>query len=187
VIKDLQAERFLPLRMINDLLEPAPSDKVRADRDAAQRRTLGTLAPVVERASRAKRRKRSEVMKTFGLSKAELDSLEHKGVLELRGDGETAGYAGADLALLEILAEVQRAGLGALFPASVAEPYMDAVRKLVEFEIDIFRHRVLLGGVPPNLEELTERAVELGGKLIIGLRAKILPNVLKLLGQQPSA
>src|SRR5690242_15562614 len=33
VIKELQAERFLPLRLIGELLEPAPSDKIRADRD----------------------------------------------------------------------------------------------------------------------------------------------------------
>src|SRR5687767_14446636 len=31
VIKDLQAERFLPLRVIGELLEAAPSDKIRSD------------------------------------------------------------------------------------------------------------------------------------------------------------
>src|SRR5829696_415804 len=46
VIKELQAERFLPLRVIGELLEPAPSDRIRADRDAAQR-TLSALAPIV--------------------------------------------------------------------------------------------------------------------------------------------
>lgn len=40
VIKELQAERFLPLRVIADLLEPAPSDRIKPDRDAAQRRAL---------------------------------------------------------------------------------------------------------------------------------------------------
>src|SRR5436189_5240958 len=39
IIKELQAERFLPLRVIGELLEPAPSDKIRADRDAQQRKT----------------------------------------------------------------------------------------------------------------------------------------------------
>src|SRR5204863_4696876 len=79
VIKELQAERFLPLRVIGELLEPAPSDKIRADRDAAQRRALTQLAPVVEERLGNQRRKRSEVMKTFGVSKAELDSLEQAG------------------------------------------------------------------------------------------------------------
>jgi DNA-binding transcriptional MerR regulator len=178
VIKELQAERFLPLRVIGELLEPAPSDQLRADRDAQQRRALSSIAPVLEERSHAQRRKRSEVMKTFGLSKADLESLEKAGVLELRGEGETAGYGGIDLVLLEILADVRGAGLGELFPASVAEPYMTAVRTLVELEIDIFRHRVLASGIPPNLGELAQQAIDLGGRLILGLRAKILPGIL---------
>jgi len=56
------------------------------------------------------------------------------GVLELRGEGETAGYSGVDLELLEVLADVRRLGLGDVFPVSVAVPYMAAVRKLVELE-----------------------------------------------------
>src|SRR5687768_3419806 len=94
VIKELQAERFLPLRVIGELLEDAPSDKIRPDRDAAQRRVLTALAPAVEdkTSERAgvQRRKRSEVIKTFGVSRADLDSLEKAGVLELRGEGDTA-------------------------------------------------------------------------------------------------
>lgn len=180
-IKDLQAERFLPLRLINQLLEPSPSARIRPDREAEQRSALRSLAPVVERAG-TQRRKRAEVIKTFGFTKAELDSLESAGVLDLIGEGETAGYSGVDLALLDLLADVRRAGLGELFPASVAEPYLAAVRTLVEFEIDLFRHRVLAGGVPPDLTRVTEHAVELGGRLVVNLRAKLLPRILKMLG-----
>lgn len=184
VIKELQAERFLPLRVIAELLEAAPSDKIRSDRDAAQRRALSSIAPAVQPDDRGvtQRRKRSEVMKTFGLTRVELDGLEKAGVLELRGEGETAGYSGIDLQLLEILSDVRRAGLGDLFPASVAEPYMAAVKKLVELEVDIFRHRVLANGVPPNLATIAQTAVDLGGRLITGLRAKILPGILERLG-----
>ena len=179
VIKELQAERFLPLRVIGELLEPAPSDRIRADRDAAQRRSLGALAPVIgdERAS-TQRRKRSEVMKTFGLSAAELDSLEKAGILELRGSGETAGYGGIDIKLLDILAEVRRLGLGDVFPVSTAEPYFIAVKKLVELEIDLFRHRALEAKLPAPLPEVAKQAVALGERLIVNLRAKILPGLL---------
>src|SRR5262245_61171712 len=107
VIKELQAERFLPLRVIGELLEEAPSDRIRADRDAAQRKQLTQLAPAIEPDNR-QRRKRTEVMKTFGISKAELEGLERTGVLELRGEGDTAGYAGIDLQLLEILGDLRR-------------------------------------------------------------------------------
>jgi DNA-binding transcriptional MerR regulator len=182
VIKELQAERFLPLRVIGELLEPAPSDKIRADRDAAQRKALTQLAPVVEEKLGNQRRKRSEVMKTFGVTKAELDSLEKAGVLELRGEGETAGYSGGDLKLLDILADVRRLGLGDVFPISVAEPYMAAVRKLVEFEIDVFRHRALSVQLPASLPDVAKQAVDLGERLIVGLRAKLLPGMLERLG-----
>jgi len=180
VIKDLQAERFLPLRVIGELLEPPPSDRIRADRERAQRRALTALAPAIEVRPSSARRKRSEVMKTFGLTRAELATLEKAGVLELVGDGETAGYAGIDLRLLDILAEVRRLGLGDVFPASVAEPYLAAVRKLAELEIDIFRHRVLsAGALPMSVPEIARHAVELGERLVVSLRAKVLPAMLE--------
>jgi DNA-binding transcriptional MerR regulator len=187
VIKQLQAERFLPLKMINDLLEPAPSDKIRADRDTAQRRALMQIAPTLgARGDSKQRRKRTEVMKTFGVTRAELDGLEKSGVLDLRGEGETAGYGGIDLKLLDILADVRRLGLGDVFPISVAEPYMAAVKKLVELEIDVFRHRVLASGTPSNVVEIARQAVELGERLIVGLRAKLLPGVLEQLSRAPA-
>jgi DNA-binding transcriptional MerR regulator len=181
VIKQLQAERFLPLKMINDLLEPAPSDKIRADRDTAQRRALMQIAPSLGTPEMIgkQRRKRTEVMRTFGVTRAELESLEKAGVLDLRGEGETAGYGGIDLKLLDILADVRRLGLADVFPISVAEPYMKAVKSLVALEIDVFRHRVLTSGTPDNVVEIARQAVELGERLIVGLRAKLLPGMLQ--------
>ncbi|MEO8699245.1 MAG: MerR family transcriptional regulator [Kofleriaceae bacterium] len=183
VIKALQAERFLPLRVIGDLLEPAPSERIKRDRDVAQRKALGAIAPALEPRSSNHRRKRTEVMKTFGVSRGELERLEQAGVLELRGEGATAGYSGIDLQLLDILAEVRRLGLGDAFPIAVAEPYMAAVRTLVELEIDVFRHRVLSEGQPADLSEIARHAVELGARLIIGLRAKLLPGMLEKLAR----
>jgi DNA-binding transcriptional MerR regulator len=178
IIKELQAERFLPLRVIGELLEAAPSDRIRADRDVQQRKALGALAPVIDERAGTQRRKRSEVIKTFGVTKAELDSLEKHGILDLKGEGETAGYSGVDLKLLEILADVRRLGLGEIFPVSVAEPYMAAVKKLVQVEIDMFRHRALSAKLPAPLPEVAKQAVDLGERLVVNLRAKILPEML---------
>ncbi len=179
VIKELQAERFLPLRVIGELLEDAPSDKIKPDREAAHRRVLTALAPALEdkatERAGVQRRKRSEVIKTFGLSRAELDHLEKAGVLELRGEGDTAGYSGIDLRLLDILADVRRLGLGELFPISVAEPYLAAVKKLVEFEIDVFRHRALDHELAMPLADVAKAAVELGERLVTTLRLKLVP------------
>lgn len=188
VIKQLQAERFLPLKLIGDLLEPAPSDKIRADRDTAQRRALMQLAPQVGVPETGKlRRKRSEVMKTFGISRAELDSLEQAGVLTLKGEGDTAGYGGTDLRLLDILAETRRLGLGELFPVETAEIYMNAVRELVKLEIDVFRHRALAVGTPSNVVEIARQAIDLAERLIVGLRKKLLPGLLAELSRVPAS
>lgn len=175
VIKALQADRFLPLRVIAELLESAPSDQIRSDRDAAPRRVLTSIG--------VQRRKRTEVMKTFGVSRAELDSLEKCGVLELRGQGDTAGYSGIDVELLEILADVHRAGMTALFPISIAEPYLTAVKQLVELELEIFRHRALTTELPMPLDDVARAVGELGERLIVKLRAKLLPEMLARLAE----
>src|SRR5260221_527344 len=107
---------------------------------------MPAMARAKSRASRKKRSRDAELVKM-----SELASLEKVGVLELRGGGDTAGYSGIDLKLLDILAEVRRLGLGDVFPVSIAEPYMVAVKKLVELEIDIFRHRALNAQLPSTL------------------------------------
>lgn len=177
VIKELQAERFLPLRVIAGLLEPPPSDKLRLDRATAPAKLLTERAPV------AQRRKRSEVIKTLGVTRAELEALESAGVLELRGDGETAGYGGIDLELLDILADVRRLGLGDLLPISVAAPYLAAVKKLVEFELDVFRERARSPQLAVPFPEAARAVVELGQRLVVGLRAKLLPGLLERLAR----
>ena len=55
MIKSLQAERFLPLRVIGELLEPAPSASLRSDK-VNQKKALIALAPIVsERAATTER------------------------------------------------------------------------------------------------------------------------------------
>lgn len=200
-IKELQATRFLPLKVISDLLEPSPSARIRAERDSAHRRLLTALGPSIRAridqrlAGRAasgrarpagglgqQRRKRSEVMRTLGVSRAELDQLERAGILELRGAGATAGYSGADLLILDVIAGVRQRGLSAVFPLSLAEPYRAAVQRLVELELDLFRHRVTAGvPLPGPLHEVAQHAMELSEQLILGLRAKLLPRLLEQL------
>jgi hypothetical protein len=177
VIKSLQAERFLPLRVIGELLEPAPSAALRTDK-AAQKRTLVALAPIVGESSE-KRRKRTDVIRTHGIPRSELDRLEKAGILELRGDGDTAGYSGPDLALLDVLSEVRRLGLGAVFPASIAETYRAAVEKLATMEIEVFRqHALAAGELPLPLPEVVRHAKRFGERLVVALRAKLLPALL---------
>ena len=69
-------------------------------------------------------------------------------MLELRGEGATAGYSGADLRLVELYGEVRRRGLADVFPAALAAPYLAAVKQLVAFGNEVCRKRALGGRFP---------------------------------------
>jgi DNA-binding transcriptional MerR regulator len=175
-IKQLQNERFLPLRLIGELLEPAPSARLKTDPES-QRKTLTALAPTVA-VSRETRRKRSRVIETGSLTAKELTQLERAGVLELEGKGAMAGYAGSDLVVLDVIGDVRRAGYGAVFPLTLVMTYMNAVKKLVELELELFREHALSQPLPVALTHVARDAMQFGERLITGLRAKVLPALL---------
>lgn len=178
-IKALQAEQFLPLRVIGELLEPSPSAERRSDL-ASQRKALTALAPAVTRTT-VTRRKRTDVLKTERVSRAELDQLEKDGVIDHSGEGETAGFGGADLAIVELIGDLRRNGYGEVFPLEIAQEYLAAVRRLIEVEIDIFRRHALGRPLPVSLPDAARHAVGFGERLVVALRAKALPKVLALL------
>jgi DNA-binding transcriptional MerR regulator len=188
VIKELQAERFLPLRVIVDLLEPSPSAKLRPDLDRAERKRLGELAPAVRgglEAARAGEQTRDEVLATMPVSAAELEWLAK---IDLVTPDDVAGvptYRGIHLELLGILADIRRNQLGDVFPLSLVEPYAAAVRGLIRLEIDLFRRRVMDAGMPlpKPMPEVANFMVSIGQRLIVGLRAKLLPPELEALAQ----
>ena len=184
LIKELQSERFLPLRVIGELLEPSPSAHLRPDRERGGRRQLGALAPVVRGGfAGGAGRTRDDVLASMPIVAAELDWLASIKLVTTDDSGPEPVYRGIDLELLELLADVRRAGLGDIFPLSIVEPYVAAVRALVRLEIDLFRRRVLDSGLPlPRpIPALATEAVEIGQRLLVGLRAKILPPELEAL------
>lgn len=182
-IKELQASQFLPLRVIADLMEPAPSAKLRSDA-ASQRRALTALVPAVTADRGVQRRRRSDILKT-DLTRKELDQLERARVIELRGTGDTAGYSGADLDIVELVAEIYRHGYRDVFPISVAARYLAEIKKLVAFEIDLFREHALSAPLPAPLPDVARQAMQFGERLAIALRAKLLPALLGTIATQP--
>lgn len=197
VIKELQQERFLPLKLIADLLEPAPSSQIRADLDELQRRQLGALAPAVRagsaegrkrRGDAQRRRTRADVLANLAISAEDLAMLEQLGLLNpaafRSGD---AVYTGHDLDLLEVIGETRQRGLGDLFPMEILGPYTDAIRALARFEIDMFRRRVLAGARLPAipLDEVARLATSLGERLVVAMRAKLVLEELAAVGQRP--
>ena len=176
-IKALQAERFLPLRVIAELLEPAPSAKLRSDR-ASQRQAMTALVPALSNDASERRRKLADVIDTEGVTRRELDELGRLGVIEHRGSGETRGYSGADLAIIEVVGEARRLGLGEVFPISLGEPYLRAVERLLAVEIELFQRHALTAALPAPLPDVARHAVALGGRLVLALRAKLIPALL---------
>ncbi len=185
VIKELQSERFLPLKLIGELLEPPPSASIRKDLDDVQRRQLGALAPAIEagaadgrkrRGDRGAKLMRAQVLETLQITEADLAVLHDLGL----ATGDT--YDGAALELLEVIDETRRAGLGDLFPMEILGPYAEALRTLVRFELDLFRRRVLAGAKLPAmpLDQLTREATALGERLVTAMRARL---VMQELGQ----
>ncbi len=183
-IKTLQAEQFLPLRVIGELLEPAPSASLRADA-RSQRRTLRALVPAVTPDHTVERRRRTDVIRTSGVSRGELTKLEHAGVLELLGEGATAGYAGPDLDTIDLLAEIRRLGYGEVFPITIGAVYLEAVGRLLAVEIEMFRQHALHASLPAPLPDVARQAVRFGERLVVALRSKLLPAVLERLAAPP--
>ena len=181
VIKELQSDRFLPLKLIGEVLEPPPSSAIRADLDELQRRQLGALAPAIRAGSQdgrrrrgeaGRRRTRAQVLAELEISAADLALLEEVGVIT----PGAAAFAGSELDLLEVIDETRRKGLGDLFPMAIVGPYAERLRALVRFELELFRRRVLEGAkLPPGmpLDEVAREATALGERLVVAMRARL--------------
>ncbi|MCG8423026.1 MAG: MerR family transcriptional regulator [Proteobacteria bacterium] len=191
IIKELQQTRFLPLKVIAELLEPAPSSSIRADLDEIQRRQLGMLTPAVEAGTEQARvlrtgrtqaqLSREAVLSSLRVTDEELDLLENCGLAQASRDDRGASiYSGPDLELLEIIDETRRTGMGELFTLDIIEPYTRAIQDLVRFEIDLFRRRALAGAKLPDmsLDEIARLATVLGGRLVAVMRDKLVVHEL---------
>jgi DNA-binding transcriptional MerR regulator len=199
-IKELQQQRFLPLKIISELLEPPPSGRIRADLDREQKKRMAELTPAVaagtaearsRRTGASRARTRREVLAELQINVEDLELLGRLGLVTASGrvDGDPV-FGGVDLDLLELLDEVRRKGLGELFPMSILEPYAAAIRTLVRVEIELFRRQVLSGARLPssNLDEVAREATALGERMIVALRAKlVVPELQMITRSQPDA
>src|SRR5204862_8165859 len=103
----------------------------------------------------------------------DLGLLEKLGLLEARG--KDAVYRGSDLELLEVIHETRVKGMDDLFPMEILAPYVEQLRALVRFELDLFRRRVLGGARLPAmpLDQVTQEATALGERLVIAMRQRL--------------
>lgn len=201
VIKELQQTRFLPLKVIGQILEPAPSTQIRTHLDEVARRQLGELVPAVTagydasgmrpKAGRKQdRMTRSQVLRKMDIGEQGLTYLVKQGLVDPPPEsGEEQVFEGADLALLRVIDDTRRAGLGHLFPIPILRPYIGAIRTLVRTELELFRSRVLNGPVPENLpvNEIAEHASRLSEQLVLAMRRRLMVTEMSTLAESMDA
>ena len=174
-IKQLQEERYLPLRVIRSVLDDA-EPVVGAEAEAALERALREMAPPGERT-------RAELV-AAGMPAAELDFLRQLGFVSPAGSGDDEHYGGDDLALLRTLGAARRAGITAdMLPPDILGAYVEAIRALARTELQLFRQ-----GIVPragaDLPRLVETAAKLSEELVVLLRRKLLLPTLRQLAEE---
>ena len=148
LIKRLQEERFMPLRLIREVLADGP-ERLRALVEVEDRILEAAAASAAATRTRAAR---DEVLERYDVPANVLDRLAGIGVLTPDGDG----YDADDLAIIEAIARFRAGGYDEALGFTVYDTlrYRDALAPLVQEEVGTLLGR-LAGEVEP------EQAVEI--------------------------
>jgi DNA-binding transcriptional MerR regulator len=140
MIKQLQEERYMPLRVIKDLLEEDP-DRARALIELGDRLLEHALAGESERISAAEVRHRYEVPQDVLDRLAELEVLTP----------DRRGYSPSDVRIIEAISRFRAGGYEERIGFTVYDTlrYRDAMGALVKQEVDVLMER-LAGEVDPD-------------------------------------
>jgi DNA-binding transcriptional MerR regulator len=175
LIKQLQEERFLPLKVIRDALENGDGlegpDRLRAMIELEDR--------ILERAlsgQEAKGLSAREVMQRYRLPAEALDRLEKLGVLTpLRRNGSKR-YGPADVQIIEAVGRMRASGYSEALGFTVYDTliYKRHLEKLVHEEVEVMMERVAGEMDAGEAADLLERAVEPMRDLVAAMRAKLM-------------
>jgi DNA-binding transcriptional MerR regulator len=165
LIKQLQEERFMPLRLIKGML----------DEDPARAKALIELEDrILERALQGERRRMSEaeVRSRYDLPREVLDRLADLGVVTPDG----RGYSPLDVEIVKAISRFRASGYDERIGFTVYDTlrYKRMLEELVKEEVQVLRER--LGGElePERAMELIEAGVEPLRDLIAALHQKLL-------------
>jgi len=163
-VKELQQTHFLPLHLIKDLF-------ARGGDLVAEAAAAGTVAVVLGKQAPVARRSQAQLLDA-GWTRDELALLARLGLVH---PGRNGVYRGDDVALLRVLGAARKLGLRPdMLPISIMTGYVEAIRRLVAAEVEMFRAGVL-GRAPKNeVARLTEAATVLSEQLVVLLRRKLL-------------
>ena len=139
-IKQLQEERYMPLRVIKDLLEEDP-DRAKALIELGDRLLQHALASESERISAA------EVRGQYDVPKEVLDRLAELGVLT----PDDRGYSPSDVRIVEAISRFRAGGYEERIGFTVYDTirYKQAMSSLVKEEVDVLMER-LAGEMDPD-------------------------------------
>jgi DNA-binding transcriptional MerR regulator len=165
LIKQLQEERFMPLRAIKSVLDEDP-DRARALVELEDRILDRALAGERTRTSAAEARER------YGVPKEVLDRLEKLEVLS----PNTRGYSPSDVKIIEAISRFRAGGYDEEIGFTVYDTlrYKSALEDLVREEVGIVMDR-LAGEVPPErVVEMLEAGAQPLQDLIAALHTKLM-------------
>jgi DNA-binding transcriptional MerR regulator len=133
MIKQLQEERYMPLRVIKDLLEEDP-ERARALIELGDRLLEHALASESERISAAKVRDRYDVPK---------DVLDRLAELEVLSPNKK-GYSPTDVRIIEAISRFRAGGYEERIGFTVYDTlrYKEAMSTLVQQEVDVLMERL---------------------------------------------
>ncbi len=162
LIKQLQEERFMPLKAIKAVLDEDP-ERAQALVELEDR--------ILDRARTGEgaRMSRAEASRRYEIPREALDRLEELGVLS----PNSRGYAGLDQQILEAISRFRAGGYEEAIGFTVYDTlrYKEAVKALAEQEVELISER-LAGEDPDRVVALLEAGVEPLRDLIGALHSK---------------
>jgi DNA-binding transcriptional MerR regulator len=165
LIKQLQEERFMPLKAIKSVLDEDP-ERARALLELEDRILDRALAGERTRTSPAEARER------YGVPKEVLDRLEELEVLS----PNSRGYSPSDVKIIEAISRFRAGGYDEEIGFTVYDTlrYKRALEELVREEVGIVMNR-LAGEVPPErVVEMLEAGAQPLQDLIAALHTKLM-------------
>jgi DNA-binding transcriptional MerR regulator len=168
LIKQLQEERFMPLRVIRGLLE-------RDDAEPERLRAMIELEDRILERALAEERERiptEEVRDRYELPNEVLDRLAELGVLT----PDAAGYSPSDARIIEAITRFRAGGYDERLGFTVYDTlrYKQALAPLVAEEVDVLTQRLAGDLDPDRALEIVEAGVGPLNELIAALHTKLL-------------
>ena len=171
LIKQLQEERFMPLKAIRRVLEDDP-ERARALVEVEDK--------IIERAQRresSSRTSRAEAERRYGIPREALDRLEEIGVLT----PNSRGYGELDARMLEAISRFRAGGYDTEIGFTVYDTlrYKSALESLVKEEVEVVLERLAGDVEPDRIVELLEAGSEPLRDLIAAMHSKLLVEELR--------